>query len=66
MARTPSREEVERRAYEIYEQRGREDGHELEHWLAAEEECSRRVLASSEPERRATVASRSSYGTHRA
>ena len=32
----PRHETVRRRAYEIYEQRGREDGHDLEHWLKAE------------------------------
>ena len=42
-------DEIRRRAYELYEQRGREDGHELEDWLRAEEEVtqkrSRRVAA---------------------
>jgi DUF2934 family protein len=34
-----SREEVvRRRAYEIYEQHGREDGYALDHWLQAESE----------------------------
>jgi Protein of unknown function (DUF2934) len=40
MAGTPSREEIERRAYEIYEQRGREEGHALEHWVIAEQQCA--------------------------
>jgi len=40
MTRTPNREEIERRAYEIYEQRGREEGHALEHWVIAEQECA--------------------------
>lgn len=30
------REMIERRAYEIYEQRGREPGKELDDWLEAE------------------------------
>ncbi len=34
-------EEIRRRAYEFYEQRGRESGHELEDWLRAEEEVTR-------------------------
>jgi Protein of unknown function (DUF2934) len=38
MARTPKREEIERKAYEIYEQRGCEDGHAEEDWFAAEHE----------------------------
>ena len=46
-ARTPARknvvpinleEEIRRRAYELWEQRGRESGHEHEHWLIAESE----------------------------
>jgi len=31
-------EEIRCRAYELYEQRGREDGHDFEDWLRAEEE----------------------------
>lgn len=31
-------EEIRRRAYELYEARGREDGHDLNDWLLAEEE----------------------------
>ncbi len=42
-------DEIRRRAYELYEQRGREDGHDVEDWLRAEEEIkqkrSRRVAA---------------------
>ena len=29
-------EEIRSRAYELYESRGREDGHDLEDWLQAE------------------------------
>lgn len=36
----PSTEAVARRAYELFEQRGREPGHELEDWLAAEAELA--------------------------
>ena len=32
------RRQIRLRAYELYEARGREDGHELEDWLRAEEE----------------------------
>ncbi len=32
----PDEEQVRRRAYELYEARGREDGHELDDWLEAE------------------------------
>jgi Protein of unknown function (DUF2934) len=31
-------EEIRRRAYELWEQRGYEPGHETEHWLLAESE----------------------------
>ena len=48
MARKPSREEVELRAYEIYIERGAQDGHDAEDWIAAEEELTGR--ATSEPE----------------
>jgi len=31
-------EQIRRRAYQLYEQRGREEGHEAEDWQRAEEE----------------------------
>ena len=31
-------EQIRGRAYELYEQRGKEDGHDLEDWLQAESE----------------------------
>jgi hypothetical protein len=36
-------EQICRRAYELYETRGREDGHDLEDWLRAEEEITGRA-----------------------
>jgi hypothetical protein len=33
-------QEIRLRAQELYEARGREDGHELEDWLRAEEEIT--------------------------
>ena len=33
-------EQVRSRAYDLYEQRGREDGHDLEDWLQAESEVT--------------------------
>ena len=36
--REPSYQEVSRRAFEIWEQNGREPGHDLENWLKAETE----------------------------
>lgn len=43
MARTPGRDEIELRAYEIYEQRGCEDGHADEDWFTAERELSQKA-----------------------
>ena len=34
-------EQIHRRAYELYEQRGRDDGHELDDWLQAESEVTK-------------------------
>ena len=34
--------EIRLRAQELYEERGREDGHELDDWLRAEEEITRK------------------------
>ena len=33
-------EKIRRRAYELFENRGGEDGHDLEDWLAAEQEIT--------------------------
>jgi hypothetical protein len=33
-------EQIRLRAYELYEQRGRNDGHELDDWLQAESEVT--------------------------
>jgi hypothetical protein len=33
-------EQIRRRAYELYEQRGRDEGHELDDWLQAESEVT--------------------------
>lgn len=35
-------EQIRRRAYELYEQRGRDDGHELDDWLTAESELAQK------------------------
>ena len=35
--------QIRERAYELYEARGREDGHDLEDWLLAEEEIVEQV-----------------------
>jgi hypothetical protein len=39
----PTREDIERRAYEIYLERGGGEGAEMEDWLQAERELQRRT-----------------------
>ena len=39
--RPPSRDEIARLAFHLYETRGRRDGRDLDDWLAAEEELTR-------------------------
>ncbi len=42
-------EQIRRRAYELYEQRGRDDGHETDDWLRAESEVTQqkaRIVAA--------------------
>jgi hypothetical protein len=64
MARKPTREEVELRAYEIYIERGAQDGHDAEDWIAAEEELTSRL--ASEPEHGSrTVTSAPQTSLHR-
>ena len=42
-AQSNNEEEIRRRAYELYEARGRGDGHDLEDWLEAEDETNGRA-----------------------
>lgn len=39
-------EQVQRRAYELYEQRGRQDGYHLDDWLQAEKDVRSATLAA--------------------
>jgi hypothetical protein len=39
-------ERIRARAFELYEQRGGEDGHELDDWLQAEEELTTTAVAA--------------------
>ena len=39
--------QIRRRAYELYEERGREDGHEEEDWLRAEEEITSKKVKTA-------------------
>jgi hypothetical protein len=43
----PFEEQVRARAYELFEARGREEGHEFEDWLRAEEEIAARKSRAS-------------------
>ena len=38
---SPSRDEIARLAYHLYETRGRRDGQDVDDWLAAEQELTR-------------------------
>ena len=38
----PSRDEIARLAHHFYETRGRRDGHDVDDWLSAEQELTRR------------------------
>jgi hypothetical protein len=37
-------EEIRRRAYELYEERGREDGHDVDDWVRAKAEVTGAVV----------------------
>ena len=39
---SPNIDDIRQRAYELYEQRGREDGRDVDDWLRAEDEIKRR------------------------
>ncbi len=36
----PIEEQIRQRAYELYEERGREDGHDVDDWLRAKDEIT--------------------------
>jgi Protein of unknown function (DUF2934) len=39
--------QIRQRAYELYEERGREDGHEEEDWLRAKEELTQKKFRTA-------------------
>lgn len=39
-AEAANEDQIRRRAYELYEEHGRQDGHEVEDWLQAEAEIN--------------------------
>ena len=54
----PSREEIARRAHELYLQRGGEHGKDLEDWLKAEKELSDEPVAQAVKTRAAQAGGR--------
>ena len=40
-------DQIRRRAYELYEQRGRNDGNEVRDWLQAESEVAQKKVANT-------------------
>ncbi|MBZ5571834.1 MAG: DUF2934 domain-containing protein [Acidobacteriia bacterium] len=40
-------EEIRRRAYALYEQRGREEGHDIDDWLHAEAELTAQSIKAA-------------------
>jgi hypothetical protein len=57
MNRTPSNQQIEARAYEIFLERGGVDGYDVDDWIAAEKELNARhqeieaIYAQEKPER---------------
>jgi Protein of unknown function (DUF2934) len=58
--REPSGEEIARRAYELYIQRGSEHGKDVEDWVRAEKELSDEPVAGPAKTRAAQVVRNSS------
>lgn len=52
----PTAEQIEKRAYELYLQRGSEDGHDLEDWLAAQSELTELSPRSTPPKPKSRAA----------
>ena len=46
----PLTEQIRQRAYELYELRGRADGHELDDWLLAESQLIQKLEATDSQE----------------
>lgn len=59
-------EQTRRRAYELYERRGREAGHETEDWLQAEAELARERTMPLQPRRSKAIVNRRSQRAEKA
>lgn len=46
-SRSELQDEIRRRAYELYEQRGSNNGHEVSDWLQAESEVAQKRVANT-------------------
>jgi Protein of unknown function (DUF2934) len=63
MSSKPTREQIEARAYEIYVERGREDGHDEEHWRLAEDELNGKPASEPERDPRSVIRPTTTAGT---
>ena len=55
LANSIPHEDIAKRAFELYEARGRQNGHDLEDWLQAEEELEEEQKRFRTPSRAATA-----------
>lgn len=55
MRKKPTKEEIERRAFQIYMARGRQNGNDLADWLAAEKELLVELSAAGSSARRGSA-----------
>ena len=55
-ARRPSHDDVARRAYELFQARGGESGHEVQNWLDAERELTRMFMDKRHDQARSLAA----------
>jgi hypothetical protein len=58
MRMKPTREEIQRRAFQIYMARGRQNGNDLADWLAAEKELLLEMSVATSSDGKVRVASR--------
>lgn len=50
---TPTKEEIQGKAYEVYEARGRQDGQDVDDWITAERELAEQSDRSAQKTRAA-------------
>lgn len=59
---TPTHEQITRRAYEIFIERGQPEGHDLDHWLEAEAQLRAAIQTNGDAQTRTHSHSRSQNG----